>query len=182
MHAILSPSDLDHARAEMERMACAAMSPDGARGWWHAARVVRLFGNAVRALKQLAQHARFHSDSVPEKAAAYREAMAILARHTGESLAAYEAPACEQTFAFADECEESVRTTKARSSSGKTKTGKKKRGSGSIGWVGSGTREERAVVVGSSGEFPSSRPSYRSRSSLHGPDLFAAASIPFIGG
>jgi hypothetical protein len=182
MNAVPSPNTLDHARAEMERMARAAMSPDSARGWWHAARIVRLFGHAARALKQHAQNARFFADSAPEKAAAYRDAMGILARYTGESLAVFEAQACEQTFDFVDTREESELAVKTRSAA-KTKTkATKKRGSGSIGWVGFGTQGERAVVVGSSGEFPSSRPSYRSRSSLHCPDLFPSACIPFIGG
>jgi hypothetical protein len=182
MHAISSPNTIDQARSEMERMARAAMSPDSAHGWWHAARIVRLFGNATRALKQHAQNARFFADSAPEKAAAYRDAMVILARHTGESLAAFEVQAREQTFAFVDDREDSAVAVKTRSAANAKTKRKKKRGSGSMGWVGFGTQGERAVVVGSSGEFPSSRPSFRSRSSLHCPDLFPSACIPFIGG
>ena len=155
MNAIpsLTISSLDQARAEMERMARAAVLPENARGWWHAARMVRLFGNAGRAMKQQAQMARFFATSVPEKAKAYREAMVILARHTGEPMAVRE-----------------VREKMRRN---------EKRGSGSIGWVESGNRGGPVVVAGSSG---ASHSSYRSRSSLHGPDLFLTEFIPFIGG
>ena len=88
---VTASAALDHARAEIERMARAAGTAEGARGWWHAVRIVRLFGSAARASRQCARHARFFSASAPEKAAAYRGAMVILARHTGESLADFKA-------------------------------------------------------------------------------------------
>src|SRR5687768_15857074 len=118
MNAIpsLTTSPLDQARAEMEQMARAAELPENARGWWHAARMVRLFGNAARAMKQQAQMARFFAKSVPEKAAAYRAAMRILARHTGEAIVADEAAVCERLLDFSDDGEDGLRTTKGRSS------------------------------------------------------------------
>lgn len=186
MNAIpsLTISPLDQARAAMEQMARAAVLPENARGWWHAARIVRTFGNAGRAMKQQAQMARFFATSVPEKARAYREAMVILARHTGEPIVVREVPVGETNFAFADTLDEGVEAKVRCSAKKKRKmareyVGEKRQGSGSIGWVAAGNRGGPVVVAGSSG---ASHSSYRSRSSLHGPDLFLTEFIPFIGG
>ena len=177
----LTTTSLDLARAEMERMARAALRPESARGWWHAARIVRTFCDAGRAMRQQAQMARFFAKSLPEKSAAYREAMRILARHTGEPIAADEAPGCGLFQGFPDGDEEGVAVTAARSASMKKRKRERKegRGSGSIGWVVSGNERGPVVVAGSRGV---SHSSYRSRSSLRGADLFLTEFIPFIGG
>ena len=67
-----------------------ADSPDAALGWRHAALITRNGWDTPRKLKQLRQHARHQRETAgnPVKAAAYREAIAIITHHTGEDLAA----------------------------------------------------------------------------------------------
>lgn len=68
----------------IEQKTAGASTPEAAGGWRHAGLVVRLFKDVRRALLQLRHHAGFTSS--PDKAAAYREAAAILSQHTGVSL------------------------------------------------------------------------------------------------
>jgi len=166
MHTSPSLTSLDTARAEIERMARAATSPDGARGWWHAARIVRLFNHAARVLKQCAQHARFFSASSPDKAAAYRSAIAIVARHTGESLAAH-------TVANAE-------TADATFTAAKKKQQKQKSGPGWMGWMEFDTAG--STTENTSPASSSFQPSYPSRSALQRADSLRSASIRFVCG
>jgi hypothetical protein len=68
----------------IEQKTAEASTPEASGGWRHAGLVVRLFKDVRRALLQLRHHAGFTSS--PDKAAAYREAAAILSQHTGVSL------------------------------------------------------------------------------------------------
>jgi hypothetical protein len=95
--------DLAAAAAEMLAQADTATPGEAAHAWRHAAQAVRLFGEPVRALQQLRQHAAFWKDTAPDKAAAYRAAAAILTRHTGQSLApvvVLDRSPHQQAFAF----------------------------------------------------------------------------------
>lgn len=77
---------LQHAIETMEANALAGGVTDTGHGWRHAALICRLSWGPTRALRQLRQHARFHADK-PLKAAAYREAAALLEPLTGEPAA-----------------------------------------------------------------------------------------------
>lgn len=178
----LTPDALDEARAEIERMARAAVSPDAARGWWHAARIVRLFGNAARAMKQCGQHARFHAASAPEKAAAYRGAMGILARHTGEALADFMTAAdggadaacpVRKTSSMAGEGRRAMKTAPSNKRQAATANGSagivlRKKGPGWMGWTGSEIPGANMTTTRSLADS-SSCPSYPSRSLVHRP-------------
>ena len=178
--SLTAATALDEARAEIERMARAAITPDAARGWWHAARIVRLFGNAGRAMKQCAQHARFHAASAPEKSAAFRGAMGILARHTGESLAAFMAAADERaaaagasrkTSSMAGEGRRAVKTAasnkrRAATAGGSADSALRKKGPGWMGWAGSEIPGANMTTTRSLADS-SSCPSYPSRSLVH---------------
>ncbi|MEK7951646.1 hypothetical protein [Luteolibacter soli] len=167
-----SSSSLDQALAEIEGMARGAMAAEGARGWWHAARIVRLFGDAGRAMRQQAQHAKYHAERSPEKAAAYRGAMVIVARHSGEALADFDRADGDRADAA---CER-------RPGSAARQIKMKKRGPGWMGWMGVEREDATAGVVGVAGAFPAFSPSHPSRSCLPRPDPFPSVFIPFIGG
>jgi hypothetical protein len=68
----------------MDDKALAGGATDTGHGWRHAALICRLNWTVTRALRQLQQHAKHHQDGQPDKAAAYREAAALLQTLTGE--------------------------------------------------------------------------------------------------
>ncbi|MCW1926534.1 hypothetical protein OKA05_28540 [Luteolibacter arcticus] len=80
----MNPDSLIAATDSMDGQARAAATRDAANAWLHAARIVRLFRSAPRVLRQLRQHAGFTASM--EKAAAYRGAMEVLARHVDEAI------------------------------------------------------------------------------------------------
>jgi hypothetical protein len=71
----------------MDDKALAGGATDTGHGWRHAALICRLNWTVPRALRQLQQHAKYHQEGQPEKAAAYREAAALLQTLTGEKAA-----------------------------------------------------------------------------------------------
>jgi hypothetical protein len=75
---------------EMDRRAKQAGNCPRGNGWRHAALICRLQWGVSRMLAQLERHARYFRDEQPEKAAAYREAAALLTTLTGEQAAAPE--------------------------------------------------------------------------------------------
>jgi len=75
---------LQDALAEMERRATGAVSQESSNGWRHAMIICRNGWDVQRKLWQLQYHAKRHQEGAPVKAAAYREAMAVLMEHTGE--------------------------------------------------------------------------------------------------
>jgi len=78
---------LQKAIETMEANALAGGVTDAGHGWRHAALICRLSWGPARALKQLRQHAKYHRDGQPLKAAAYREAAQLLESITGEAAA-----------------------------------------------------------------------------------------------
>lgn len=71
--------------AEMERRAAGAVSQESANGWRHALIICRSGWSVPHKLWQLRYHAtRERSEPAPVKAAAFREAMALVMALTGE--------------------------------------------------------------------------------------------------
>ena len=79
--------DLATAIADMETRADATAGTETSTGWRHAALITRLFTSAPRIIQQLRHHAAFWKEKSPEKAAAYREAAAVITHHAGKALA-----------------------------------------------------------------------------------------------
>jgi hypothetical protein len=86
--AALLQSAVESARAELTALMDAAEAEGSAQteryfGLRHSLHVIRTFPDVRQALRQLNGHAEFAS--FKPKADAYREAFAILTRHTGET-------------------------------------------------------------------------------------------------